>query len=90
MIGYTEMTRQEAARKVNDLLEKGYRIESEVICENRRTRLLSSHTGYKWLAVYTKNNKGVFTVSDVHLFDSRTEALRDNSTDGRLIAYKVY
>lgn len=84
------MTRQEAAKKVIDLFEKGYRIESEVNCENRKTRLLTSHTGYKWLVVYTRNDKGIFTVSDVHLFDPYTEALRDNSADGKLIEYKVY
>lgn len=84
------MTRHEAAKKVIELFERGCQIESEVNCENRKTRLLTSHTGYKWLVEYTRNEKGVFTASDVRLFDAHTEFLRDNANDGRLIEYKAY
>ena len=84
------MTRTEAAQMVIDLFERGYHIESEVNCENRKTRLMASNTGYKYLIEYTRNDKGVFTASDVRAFDTVTEALRDNTADGRLIEYKVF
>lgn len=84
------MTRAEVAQKVIDLFERGYHIESEVNCENRKTRLMASNTGYKYLIEYTRNDKGGFTASDIRLFDAHTEALRDNTADGRLIEYKVF
>lgn len=84
------MTRQEAKARAIELFEKGCWIESEIICENRKSRVLSSHTGYKWLVEYTRNEYGVFTASDVRLFDVITESLRDNSADGRLIAYNAF
>ena len=84
------MTRKEAAQRVIELFERGCWIESEVHCENRKTRMLRANTGYKWLVEYTRNEKGIFTASDVRLFDARTEALRDNTADGRLIEYKAY
>lgn len=84
------MTRKEVARKVIELFERGCWIESEVNYENRKTRLLVSTTGYKWLVVYTRNDKGVFTASDVQLFDARTSCLRDNTDDGRFIEYKTF
>jgi hypothetical protein len=84
------MTRKEVAQKVIELIEHGYKVEVEVNCENRKVRLLASHTGYKWLIEYTRNDKGVFTASDVRLFDAYTESLRDNTADGRLIKYKSY
>lgn len=84
------MTRQEAKAKAIELFAKGCWIESEIICENRKSSVLSSHTGYKWLVEYTRNEYGVFTASDVRLFDVITESLRDNSADGRLIAYNAF
>lgn len=87
---YCSMTRQEAKERAIELFSKGCRIESEIICENRKSRVLSSSTGYKWLVEYTRNEHGMFTASDVRLFDSYTESLRDNKADGRLIAYNVF
>lgn len=84
------MTRAEVAQRVIELFERGCWIESEVYCENKKTRLLSSNTGYKWLVEYTRNERGVFTASGIRLFDAHTEALRDNSSDGRLIEYKAF
>lgn len=84
------MTRREAKERAIELFSKGCKIESEVICENRKSRVLTSNTGYKWLVEYTRNENGVFTASDVRLFDSYTESLRDNTADGRLIAYNAF
>ena len=84
------MTRKEAKERTIELFENGCQIESEVICENRKTRILASHTGYKWLVEYTRNEYGVFTASDVRLFDPITESNRDTTDDGKFITYNVY
>lgn len=84
------MTRHEAAQKAHSLFEQGYRVESELIYERSAIRILTLNTGYKWLVEYTRNEKGELTASDVRLFDSRTEALRDNSAAGKLIAYNAF
>lgn len=84
------MTRREAKEKAVELFEKGCWIESEVICENRKSRVLANHTGYKWLIEYTRNEHGAFTASDVRLFDAYTESLRENAADGRLIEYNAF
>ena len=84
------MTRNEVAKRVADISERGYKVQNEIAYENVKIRLFASHTGYKWLVEYTKNDKGVFTASDIRLFDFITEALKGNSTYGKFIYYKSY
>lgn len=87
------MTRREAREEVIRLFERGVKIEAEWSYLDKqdgkvkKCRLLSGNTGYKWKVIYTLNDKGVFTASDVQLYDAWTES--QNYTDHKGIRNEV-
>lgn len=78
------------------MFARGYVIESEIHYIDKtdglekKSRLLSRPSGdCKWKVIYTRNPKGVFTASDVQLFDGYTEASRD-SHNRHDLSYRVF
>ena len=83
--GDHNMSRSEVKQRVSDLFGRGYSIESEIHYIDKidgiekKSRILSRPSGdYKYKVIYTRNNKGVFTASDVQLFDAYTDLTRDS------------
>ena len=68
------MTREEVANSVRGLLRSGYRFISEHDLGEKKARVLQGGGIYKLYTVeYTRNDRGVFTASQIRVYDMTTE-----------------